>query len=213
MITGLNVGILFTDYQIAQELFGKRTVFIELERNVAHADGAVVEDTASQVKQTSRESIKESPKGKEQSSTLGKAGNSELEDVIKKYRLNRDEFNKITSDVKKISDEMNFDWKIVIAIMLTESKGGVKMVGDSGLSKGYYHIYHVNVCELNGNKPNCIKDADRSNLEASTRWTISRLKRHAILGETEMIRSHNGLIADHSNDWYTEYVLKLTREL
>lgn len=135
-----------------------------------------------------------------------------LSALAKDFKLDESELLKTVATVKKVSEKEGFDWKIPMAIILTESKGGKLMVGDSGLSKGWYHIYHVNVCELNGNKKYCIRDEDRFNLEIATKWAVERLQRHENMGRSEMIRSHNGLISDMSNQWYVTYVEELIQK-
>ncbi len=140
------------------------------------------------------------------------AHSDKITDLAKVFKLKIEDLEKTIAIVKSVSEKNNFDWKIPMAIILTESKGGKLMVGDKGLSKGWYHIYHLNVCELNGNRANCIHDADRLDLEKSTQWTVERLKRHENMGRREMIRSHNGLIADNSNQWYVDYVESLIQK-
>lgn len=110
--------------------------------------------------------------------------------------------------IKRIAQEEGFEsWEIIVGICEVETHcGRGNMVGDGGKSHGYYQIYSPNVCEENHNAKYCIKSADRYDLEKSTRWTIQRLKRHSHLGRHEMIRSHNGLVRDHSNDWYVDRV-------
>ena len=120
----------------------------------------------------------------------------------------------VIDTIKKVSQEESVDWHIVYGICIAESQGcGVSMIGDKGLSIGWYQIYYLNVCELNGNKLYCIHDKDRYDLEESTRWTAQRLKRNKWRGRHEMIRSHNGLVSNHSNDWYVARIEKLVKEI
>jgi hypothetical protein len=111
--------------------------------------------------------------------------------------------------IQRIAQENDFDnWHIIAGICYAESHCGVHMYGDNGKSGGYYHIYEPNVCEKNGYAKYCIMSADRFDLKIATKWTIDRQKRHMHLGQHDMIRSHNGLPADRSNDWYPARVME-----
>jgi hypothetical protein len=112
--------------------------------------------------------------------------------------------------IVNVSKELKFDWKIVYAICVHESGCGTKMIGDGGLSEGYYHIYEVdNVCEYTGFRKGCIKDNDRYDIYIATRWTVKRLLSNQDLGRYDMIRSHNGLWKDGRNADYVPAIDRL----
>lgn len=213
LLLSVLINILQTiDISAIRDVFASsRTVIIV---NHEPENGSVAEVKAGATETAIRERVDDGG-GKEQSSAIATTASdsTEISKLAGVYKISPKDFRSTEKTVQRVASEMNFDWKIPMAIILTESKGGKVMTGDNGLSKGWYHIYHVNVCELNGEKPFCIKDHDRMDLEKSTRWAIARLQRHEGLGREEMIRSHNGLIADNSNSWYPVYVEKLIKEL
>jgi hypothetical protein len=106
--------------------------------------------------------------------------------------------------IKPIANKYGIDWKILAAICLKESRCNADRVGDNGWSFGYYQIhqkYHPNTIK-------CAKD-----LECATEWTAKRLKRHESLGTWEMVRSHNGLVANNANAYYVEDVKTIMQSL
>jgi uncharacterized protein YceK len=112
----------------------------------------------------------------------------------------------VVDTIVGIANEMSFNWQIVYSICVLESGCGTIMEGDGGHSLGWYHIYRENVCEYNGNRAGCIKDADRLDIHKSTRWTVKRLLANQNLGRYNMIRSHNGLYPDHRNERYVSRI-------
>lgn len=110
----------------------------------------------------------------------------------------------VIGTIKPIAEKYNLDWKILVALCLKESQCRADRVGDSGWSFGYYQIhqkYHPNTIK-------CAKD-----LECATEWTAKRLKRHESLGTWEMVRSHNGLVANNANSYYVEDVKAIIEKL
>lgn len=110
----------------------------------------------------------------------------------------------VIGTIKPIAEKYNLDWKILVALCLKESQCRADRVGDSGWSFGYYQIhqkYHPNTIK-------CAKD-----LECATEWTAKRLKRHENLGTREMVRSHNGLVANNANAYYVEDVYEIIEKL
>jgi len=189
-----------------RNIFNSRVVILN---NSSVALASTVRESAGSNQEVEKVAFQE-VRGEEQSSSAIQA--EKIADLAGIFKLKTEDLENTIATVKRISDKSGFDWRIPMAIIMTESKGGKVMVGDSGLSKGWYHIYHLNVCELNGDRPNCISDQDRLDLKKSTQWTIDRLKRHENMGRREMIRSHNGLIADNSNQWYVDYVEELIQK-
>jgi len=114
----------------------------------------------------------------------------------------------VVEKIKEISAEENFNWKIVYGILLKESGGDCSRIGDTHLPQASYGCYQIN----RGYHPE-VTEEQAGDIDWSTRWTIQRLKRYAHLGEFEMIRSHNGLVADHSNDQYVEDVYSIMSRL
>lgn len=118
----------------------------------------------------------------------------------------------------RIANEEGVPPKMLRAIGVLESGEGKKMVGDNGLSRGWYHIYFVNTCE-HKQTAKCIKAEDRMDFEKSTRWVAKRLKAHEALGEYEQIRSHNGLVGDNDGDgvvdnaFYVAHIKRIISEL
>lgn len=110
--------------------------------------------------------------------------------------------------IKKVAKEEGIDWKVLYAIGQKESQYEPNRVGDTHLphpSVGYFQIntwYHKEVTREQAN-----------DLEWSARWTAKRLKKNEWRGESEMIRSHNGLVADHHNDSYVDDVKKIIESL
>ena len=110
--------------------------------------------------------------------------------------------------IKKVAQEEGVDWKVLYAIGQKESQYQPNRIGDTHLpnpSIGYFQIntwYHKEVTRAQAN-----------DLEWSARWTAKRLKKNEWRGESEMIRSHNGLVANHSNDWYVEDVKTIIASL
>lgn len=110
--------------------------------------------------------------------------------------------------IKKVAKEEGVDWKVLYAIGEKESQYQPNRIGDTHLpnpSIGYFQIntwYHKDVTREQAN-----------DLEWSARWTAKRLQRNAWRGLEEMIRSHNGLVADHHNDWYVDDVKQIIATL
>ena len=110
--------------------------------------------------------------------------------------------------IKKVAKEEGIDWKVLYAIGQKESQYQPNRIGDTHLpnpSVGYFQInkwYHKDVTTEQAN-----------DLEWSARWTAKRLKKNEWRGESEMIRSHNGLVASHSNDWYVDDVKSIIASL
>lgn len=112
--------------------------------------------------------------------------------------------------IRQVAADVGVDWRMIYAIAGQESSFGKNLVGDGGNSTGWYHIYHINTCEYRETDV-CIKSADRLDFWKATYWTAKRLKRHEHLGLFEMARSHNGLVENHSNDWYAENIIAAMR--
>lgn len=110
--------------------------------------------------------------------------------------------------VKKIASEEGIDWKVLWAIYQKESQGDCQRIGDGHLKNPSIGCYQIN----QGYHPQITME-QATDLEWSSRWTAQRLKKHESLGLDEMIRSHNGLVADHSNDWYVQDVKKIMASL
>ncbi len=107
--------------------------------------------------------------------------------------------------IKRIAKEYGIDWKIIAAICKKESRCDSSRIGDNGRSIGAYQINrpaHPDVTIENA------KD-----FEWSTDFTANRLKKNEWMGEDEMIRSHNGLYADHRNDNYVSDVKSIMKSL
>lgn len=110
--------------------------------------------------------------------------------------------------LQRIATEEKISWKILAGILKKESQGDCSRVGDEHLPKSSYGCYQINL----GYHPNVtIEQAE--DLEWSTRWTAKRLKANEWRGEFEMIRSHNGLVKNHSNDGYVHDVYQIISEL
>lgn len=106
--------------------------------------------------------------------------------------------------IKKVAEKEGIDWKILYGICKKESNCNGDRVGDSGNSYGYFQIhqkYHPGTIK-------CAKD-----LKCAAEWTAKRLKRHAHLGEYEMLRSHNGLVANNANAYYVEDIYQIIKSL
>lgn len=106
--------------------------------------------------------------------------------------------------IQTISSKYGIDWKILAAICVKESNCNPERVGDNGQSYGAFQIhqkYHPGTIE-------CAKD-----LTCAAEWTAKRLKRHAHLGESEMVRSHNGLVANNANAYYVADVKRIMETL
>jgi len=113
--------------------------------------------------------------------------------------------------MQNVGGDVGIDWRMLYAISEQESSFGKHLSGDNGKSAGWYHIYHVNTCEYRLTDK-CINADDRLDFEKATYWTAKRLKRHESLGLFEMARSHNGLVSNHSNDWYAENILTIMKD-
>jgi len=140
----------------------------------------------------------------------GKSSYNDLPETLNGYPKPPE---RVVDAIQSVSKKKGFDWRIVYAICILESGCGTYMQGDGGLSGGWYHIHNQNVCEYNGNKPECIKDNDRYDINVATTWTVNRLLSNQYRGRYEMIRSHNGLPGDNSNAIYVTVVEKLVRTL
>lgn len=106
--------------------------------------------------------------------------------------------------IKQVAEKYGLDWKILMGICIKESNCNPDRVGDGGKSYGAFQIhqkYHPGTID-------CAKD-----LKCSAEWTAKRLKRHAHLGESEMVRSHNGLVANNANAYYVSDIYKIIESL
>ena len=109
------------------------------------------------------------------------------------------------SVIQKVAEKEGIDWKILYAICKKESNCNTNRIGDSGKSLGAFQIH-------TGYHPEISKEK-ATNLEWSAEWTAKRLKRYAYLGESEMIRSHNGLIANNANAYYVTDIYEIIKSL
>lgn len=107
--------------------------------------------------------------------------------------------------MKKVGQREGIDWKILTAVCIKESHCTADRVGDSGKSLGAFQIH-------TGYHPE-ITQKQAFNLEWSAEWTAKRLKRYAYLGESEMIRSHNGLVPNNANAYYVTDIYKIIESL
>lgn len=107
--------------------------------------------------------------------------------------------------LKKIASKYDIDWKILYAICKKESNCNSERVGDGGKSLGAFQIH-------TGYHPTITKE-QATDFSWSAEWTAKRLKRYAYLGESEMIRSHNGLVPNNANGYYVEDVYKIMETL
>lgn len=143
----------------------------------------------------------------------GNAGSSQaIEKVASQEVRGAEQSAPAIQTIKRVAQEEGFDWKLLVAITEQESGRCRNLTGDNGLSKGCFHIYHINTCEYKQTE-RCINDLDRLDPAKAAKWTIARLRAHESLGYTEMIRSHNGLPADHSNDWYPKNIISIMQGL
>lgn len=110
--------------------------------------------------------------------------------------------------IKKVAQEEGVDWKVLYAIGQKESQYYPNRVGDTHLKNASYGYFQIN----RGYHPD-VSIEQANDLEWSARWTAKRLKKNEWRGEAEMIRSHNGLVADYSNKWYVDDVIQIIANL
>ena len=110
--------------------------------------------------------------------------------------------------IKKVAEEEGVDWKVLYAIGQKESQYHPNRVGDTHLKNASYGYFQIN----RGYHPT-VTIEQANDLEWSARWTAKRLKKNEWRGEAEMIRSHNGLVADYSNKWYVDDVIQIIASL
>jgi hypothetical protein len=113
----------------------------------------------------------------------------------------------IKDTIYRVAGEEGVNPKILYAISLVEcpSQDPIKCVGDKGFSYGIFQIFlkvHPD-----------ISVAQAQDIEFSARWSAKRLKHYSFMGLWEMIRSHNGLVKNHSNDGYVNKVLEIVKSL
>ncbi len=116
-----------------------------------------------------------------------------------------------TTDVilQRVGSKYGVDWKLLKAMMLKESGGDCKAIGDQGM--GEFHS--VGCFQINKKYNPAVTYEQATDLAWSADWTAARLAKFAYLGEFEQIRSHNGLVASHSNDYYVYDVMQIMQNL
>jgi hypothetical protein len=110
--------------------------------------------------------------------------------------------------IKEAARKNGIDWKILYAIFQKESQGDCTRIGDTHLKNASYGCFQINL----GYHPT-ITPKQASDINFSANWTAERLKKNEWRGESEMIRSHNGLVSNHSNDWYVDDVYNIISTL
>ena len=107
--------------------------------------------------------------------------------------------------IKQAAQKYGIDWKIIFAICKKESNCDSSATGDGGTSFGAYQIHRPA-------HPDVSVEHARD-FAWATDFTAKRLKAHAWMGEDEMVRSHNGLVADHRNDYYVRDVKSIIAKI
>ena len=114
--------------------------------------------------------------------------------------------------IKEASKKYGIDWKIVYAICEKETRCNPDI--DCKTKGGHCDNYtSVGAYQIHRPAHPDVTDEHAKNFKWSTDFTANRLKKNEWRGEDEMIRSHNGLYADHRNDYYVEDVKKIMKSL